>query len=138
MSLFRDRIVATTHLQASSPFFDRLPSEIRQRIYEELWDLYDTRWHIHSFDGHLTPVFPCVVDPDDEDRRYANFQASHADDTVIWESRLRSPWNAHWKCAEAAATSTKLRGRHGRRFSPGGSIKFRPQLYVPLLVCKRM
>lgn len=124
------------HPQALSPFFDRLPSEIRQKIYEELWSLYNTRWHVHSFDGQVVPVFPCINSPDDEDRRYTNFQASGGEDNIIWESRLRSPWNTHWKCAEAAAA--KLSKLQKRRVLPTDPIRFRPRLTTPLLVCKRM
>lgn len=136
MSQLRDRLAATAQLQASSPFFERLPCEIRQKIYEELWGLHDTRWHVHSLEGHVGPVFPCLTDPDDEDKRYTNFQASQEDNVVVWESRLRSPWNTHWRCAEtAAARVSKLRGR---RVLPTDPIKFPLQLCAPLLVCRRM
>lgn len=133
----RDRLAATAHPQAASPFFERLPAEIRHRIYEELWRLHDTRWHIHTVEGgHVAPVFPCLCAPDDEDTRYANFRASREEHVVVWENRLRSPWNTHWRCAEAAAArSSRLRRR---RVSPTDPIRFLPQLSAPLLVCKRM
>lgn len=136
MSQLRDRLAATAQLQAASPFFERLPSEIRHKIYEELWNLHDTRWHIHTVEGHVAPVFPCISGPDDEDTRYANFQASKEEDVVVWENRLRSPWNTHWKCAEAAAT--RLSRLRRRRVSPTDPIRFLPQLSAPLVVCKRM
>lgn len=144
LSSGRDRLVAMAHPQTPSPFFDRLPSEIRQKIYEELWNLYDTRWHVQSTSGggggHVAvPVFPCINSPGDEDTRYTHFQASGgagADDTILWESRLRSPWNTHWKCAEAAAA--KLSKLQKRRVLSTDPIRFRPRPTTPLLVCKRM
>ncbi|KAJ4417541.1 hypothetical protein N0V82_006100 [Gnomoniopsis sp. IMI 355080] len=139
MSHFRDRLAATAQPQTGSPFFERLPSEIRQKIYQELWDLYDTRWHVHTLGvpGPLGPVFPCITTPEEEDIRWNKFQTSLSEDLGIWESRLRSPWNAHWKCAEAA--STKLSRLQKRRATPADPVKFRPLLLSsPLLVCRRM
>lgn len=136
MSQLRDRLAATAQLQTSSSFFERLPYEIRHKIYEELWQLHDTRWHMHSFEGHVGPAFPCITGPDDEDKRYTNFQASKDADVIVWETRLRSPWNTHWKCAEAAAARlSKLRRR---RVLPTDSLRLPVQPYAPLLVCRRM
>ncbi|CAN8102794.1 unnamed protein product [Discula destructiva] len=136
---FRDCLAATAQPQTASPFFDRLPPEIRQKIYVELWGLHDTRWHVHSLIGHDVPgpVFPCIITPEEEDIRYSRFQASLSEDIGIWESRLRSPWNAHWKCAEAAAA--KRSSQRKRRIVSTDPICFRPlMLNDPLLVCKRM
>lgn len=139
MSYSRDHLAATAQPQTASAFFDRLPSEIRRKIYQELWDLHDTRWHVQSLGvpGKLGPVFPCITDPEEEDIRWNKYQASLSEDSGIWESRLRSPWNAHWKCAEAA--STKLSRLQKRRTVPADPVKFRPLLLSnPLLVCKQM
>lgn len=139
MAHFKDHLAATAQQQTASPFFDRLPSEIRQKIYEELWNLHDTRWHVHSLSGQGVPgpVFPCITTPEEEDIRYSRFQTSLSEDIGIWESRLRSPWNAHWKCAEAAAA--KLSRLRKRRIVPTDPIRFRPlMLSSPLLVCKQM
>lgn len=139
MAYSTDQLAATAQQQTASPFFDRLPSEIRQKIYEELWRLHDTRWHVHSISGRDAPgpVFPCIITPEEEDIRYSRFQASLSEDIGIWESRLRSPWNAHWKCAEAAAA--KLSRLRKRRIVPTDPIRFQPlMLSSPLLVCKQM
>lgn len=139
MSQFRDRLAATAHRQTASPFFEKLPSEIRHKIYEELWKLHDTRWHVYSLGvpGTPGPVFPCITSPEEEDIRYSKFQASLIEDSGIWESRLRSPWNAHWKCAEAA--STKVSRLPKRRPTPTDPVRFRPLLLSDsLLVCKQM
>lgn len=139
MTKFRDRLAITAQQQTASPFFDRLPSEIRHQIYAELWNLHDTRWHVHSLSGHDVPgpVFPCIITPEEEDVRYSRFQASLSDDIGFWESRLRSPWNAHWKCAEAAAAN--LSRQRKMRVVSTNPIRFRPlMLSSPLLVCKQM
>lgn len=136
MSHHRDHLAATAQPQFSSSFFERLPYEIRRKIYEELWALHDTRWHIHSFEGHVGPVFPCITGPEDEDKRYTKFQASKDADAIVWETRLRSPWNTHWACAEAAtARASKMRRR---RVLPTDPIRFPLQICTPLLVCKQM
>lgn len=134
-------LAATAQPQTASPFFDHLPSEIRQKIYQELWALHDTRWHVHSLSGHHHapggPVFPCLVAPDDDDIRYSRFQQTCGEELVLWQSRLRSPWNAHWRCAEAAAA--RRAGRRKTRMVSTSPIRFRPlRLSEPLLVCKQM
>lgn len=137
MSQFRDRLAASAQSQAASPFFDRLPSEIRQQIYRDLWDLCDVRWHVHAFSARAVPVFQCLTHPDDDDTRYARFQAERGSDAAVWESRLRSPWNTHWRCAEAAAAELSRLER--RRVPPDAHVRLRDvQLLAPLLVCRRM
>lgn len=129
MAAFYNQVAATAQPQTASPFFQYLPSEIRQKIYEELWDPHSTRWHIDSLS-----VFPCVTDADDEDTRYAQFQASHGDDAALWASRLRSPWNTHWKCADRVVAMPS-----GQRvITPTDHTTTLRHLIAPLLVCKRM
>lgn len=143
MSTIRTGIAATAHHQSSSPFFEKLPFEIREKIYDELWQMHETRWHIHAPGQHTVPVFPCITHADEEDIRYANFKASRGEDAVDWESRLRSPWNTHWKCAEAAAARWSGSSRK-RKTSPSDYIRFTPEYArppgqgSPLFVCKRM
>ncbi|KAF3768132.1 hypothetical protein M406DRAFT_350915 [Cryphonectria parasitica EP155] len=69
MSRLRDSLAATAQPQTSSPFFNDLPCEIRQKIYQHLWDLYDTRWHVHSFGNQVVPVFPCNTHSGEDDVR---------------------------------------------------------------------
>ncbi|KUI68865.1 hypothetical protein VM1G_04613 [Cytospora mali] len=143
MPSLRAGIAATAHPQTSSPFFEKLPFEIREKIYDELWQMHPTRWHVHTPGHHCIPVFPCITDADEEDVRYANFKASRGNDAVEWESRLRSPWNTHWRCAEAAAT--RASGSSRKRIpSANDYIRFTPRYArpleegSPLFVCKRM
>ncbi|KAK2613222.1 hypothetical protein N8I77_000147 [Diaporthe amygdali] len=139
MAQLRSDIAATAELQAASPFFNKLPFEIREKIFDELWALHDTRWHVHSAGDHAVPVFPCITGPDEEDTRYSHFQTSRGSDALAWESRLRSPWNTHWRCAEAAAARA-TNPRTGRTASPRDYIRRRPSFATsssPLLVCKR-
>lgn len=139
MAQLRTGMAATADPQTASPFFDRLPFEIREKIFDELWALHDTRWHVHSAGDHVVPVFPCITGAHEEDIRYARFQASRGVEALTWESRLRSPWNTHWRCAEAAAVrATNL--RTGRTASPRDYVRRRPSFASatsPLLVCKR-
>lgn len=139
MAQLRSDIAATAELQTASPFFNKLPFEIREKIFDELWALHDTRWHVHSAGEHVVPVFPCITGPDEEDTRYSHFQTSRGSDALAWESRLRSPWNTHWRCAEAAAARA-TNPRTGRTASPRDYIRRRPSFATsssPLLVCKR-
>lgn len=136
MSHFRDHVAASAHRQTASPFFDKLPAEIRQKIYDELWDLHQTRWHVDDHKGHAAPVFPCVTACDQEDLRYKKFQAARGDEAAVWEDRLRSPWNTHWMCAEATITAPSRRQR--RMVSPTDHTRILLHLIAPLLVCKRM
>lgn len=142
MSSLRDSFAATADPQTSSSFFEKLPYEIREKIYDELWQLHDTRWHVHAPAQHSVPVFPCITHANEEDTRYANFRASRGDEAVDWEARLRSPWNTHWRCDEAAATT--LAGPRKKNMSPGDYILFASKYArlleqgSPLFVCKRM
>lgn len=133
---FRDRIAASAQRQTASPFFEKLPAEIRQKIYDDLWDLHPTRWHVDSHKGYPVPVFPCIADPDEEDVRYKKFQSSPRDEAAVWEDRLRSPWNNHWKCAEAVITTPSRQQR--RMVSPTDHVRILLHLIAPLLVCKQM
>lgn len=139
-SNLRSDMAATADAQAQSPFFDRLPFEIREKIFDELWALHDTtRWHVHSAGDHVVPAFPCITAACEDDIRYARFQASRGVEALTWESRLRSPWNTHWRCAEAAAVRA-TNPRTGRTASPRDIVRRRPGFASPsspLLVCKR-
>lgn len=139
MASLRAGMAATADPQTSSPFFDQLPFEIREKIFDELWALHDTRWHVHSAGDHAVPAFPCITAAHDDDIRYARFQASRGVEALTWESRLRSPWNTHWRCAEAAAVRA-TNPRTGRTASPRDIVRRRPGFaspMSPLLVCKR-
>lgn len=139
MAQLRSDMAATAEPQTASPFFDKLPFEIREKIFDELWAFHDTRWHVHSAGEHVVPVFPCITDAHEEDTRYAHFQGSRGVEALTWESRLRSPWNTHWRCAEAAAVRA-TNPRTGRTASPRDYVRRRPSFASPsspLLVCKR-
>lgn len=139
MARLRSDMAATAEPQTASPFFDKLPFEIREKIFDELWALHDIRWHVHSAGDHVVPVFPCITGAHEEDTRYARFQSSRGVEALTWESRLRSPWNTHWRCAEAAA-GRATNPRTGRTASPRDYVRRRPSFaspLSPLLVCKR-
>ncbi|PSR80320.1 hypothetical protein BD289DRAFT_455383 [Coniella lustricola] len=136
MSKPNDTRVAPAQAQLSSPFFSRLPPEIRQQIYRELLALYPLAWHIHTVGGRTLPVFPCITDPDEHDPRYEMFQTTRGHETMRWESRMRSPYNFHWRCAEAATAKLPLIDRN--RYLSTDLVKMKMQVPAPLLVCKRM
>lgn len=137
MSNLRHHMAASARPQTASPFFDKLPAEIRRQIYDDLWDLHPTAWHVDDHKGRPVPVFPCVAACHDDDLRYAKFlAAAGGDDAAVWEDRLRSPWNTHWQCAEAAITTPSRRQR--RMLSPADHTRTLLHLLAPLLVCKRM
>lgn len=129
-------LVATAQPQLSSSFFSKLPPEIRQQIYRELFNLYSLSWHVHTVGGRTLPVFSCNTAPDEHDPRYEKFQTTRGHETMRWESRMRSPFNFHWKCAETAAAKLPLIDRN--RYLSTDLVKMKMEVPVPLLVCKRM
>ncbi|KAK4188276.1 hypothetical protein QBC35DRAFT_382906 [Podospora australis] len=103
-------------LQSLSPFFTRLPSEVRQLIYREVWRTTSTRQHIgtdriahvsHPDNILSTETFwhhvPCRTDPTAPDTRFEEFsQASQGSVAeAVWATRLKSEWCLHWACEES-------------------------------------
>ncbi|KAK0643383.1 hypothetical protein B0T16DRAFT_333823 [Cercophora newfieldiana] len=101
----RDAFAATANSQIDSPFFARLPPEIRELIYIEFWrndGVGSLRQHILWRDGRPTRV-PCVTDPLAKDIRFTKF--NNADpgsyERSAWHHRLTTSWSLHWACEEA-------------------------------------
>ncbi|KAK0750906.1 hypothetical protein B0T18DRAFT_443528 [Schizothecium vesticola] len=124
--------------QAASPFFTRLPYEIRQQIYLECWrasglpsSCSDGRLRQHIVmreDGHFTHT-PCITNPHDRDARYAGFRNAPLAslERATWLQRLKTEWCLHWACEEAMLDKTVTPGPHPR-----------PSTILPvLLTCKQ-
>lgn len=113
--------------QGSSPFFTKLPFEVRRLIYVEVCRASGLKHHITtSFlrqKGQFRRV-RCICDPSTVDDRYTRFRAStNSEEAQKWTKRLQSDWNVHWACEEAWEEAPEKM----------------PQPYWPvLLACKRM
>jgi len=106
--------------QLSSPFFRRLPLEIRWRVYSCYWDAPQSRaQHILDHGERGFASSPCVINPDEIDPSWD--ELAH-DCTHIrgdfdmgsrlrqkWVSRLRSTWCNHWRCEEGAQVASNIR-----------------------------
>jgi hypothetical protein len=120
------------YAQLDSPFFRRLPPEIRQKIYEDILHSSGLTQHIYkSAIGDNAPIShtPCLTDPDAPDDReiryFDTFEGAAADDDETirairsrWRARQHTDWCNHWACEEAPA-------------EPSGFL-------TPLLACRRM
>ena len=127
-----DKFADTARDQFESAFFGKLPLEIRQQIYEELWRMTGGgSHHIFHHSGRLRRC-ACVTDHDAEDERdgiVEKFKLAKALTHKTYFSsptlhkKLSSKWTKHWKCEEHLA----------RR----GTAKRSP--FLPMLTtCKRM
>lgn len=118
--------------QSRSPFFERLPPEIRHQIYDAVLDSAGLTQHIYKSDvGHSAAVAHtrCCIDPDDKDMRerlveaavsaLSNGQSIH--DDTLWRARQYTDWCNHWQCEESLEAQPP--------YSP---------FLAPLLTCKRM
>lgn len=116
--------------QSDSAFFRLLPPEIREKIYESLWD--SETQHVYMCNANPSGPLahaPCIIDPDAEDTREKTYEAiqiapagseeSHypAEVKMAWRARQYTNWCHHWQCEEASASGS---------------------LMGPLLACKRM
>lgn len=101
----RDDFAKTADPQQASPFLSMLPLEIRKMIYEELWRSSGFRQHIFRFkNDRKFSTCRCITDPDAEDVRFDKFMDMLSDERVIWNARLKSEWNTHWRCGEIEET----------------------------------
>lgn len=135
-------LVSTCHHQLQSPFF-RLAFEVRERIYNALWDSTETTWHVFVRNGRLTHA-RCITGHDApvDARHQLQITEDHPardimypDSEVrwcepLWSRRLLSSWCNHWACEEAALADSK----------PWWRFKRRPRSpFLPvLLTCKKM
>ena len=124
---------ATTCLQLVSPFFGRIPLEIRDMIYSELWTTSGPRQHVFSRNGRLAHC-PCLLTEGKDDKKddefeevWQNRRRSRTGSIMVdekWASRFSSSWNDHWICEEEMLSDAKR----------GSRAPFLPAL----LTCKRM
>ncbi|KAF9874993.1 hypothetical protein CkaCkLH20_07687 [Colletotrichum karsti] len=98
-----------THGQSQSNFFVRLPQEIREMIYQELWRDSGTAQHIIRTPAGYTHC-RCVFDQSgksggrdgDDDLWEAMWMVPDARGSgPLWYKREMSSWGDHWKCEEA-------------------------------------
>ena len=133
--MFPDRAAfqATAHLQLSSSFFGKLPLEIRDIIYSEVWAASGLRQHVFSRDDRLVHC-PCLLASGKDDKKddefeevWQNRRRSRTGSIVVdekWASRFSSSWNDHWICEEEMLSNAKPKPH---------------ALFLPaLLTCKRM
>lgn len=126
--------------QSASPFFTRLPYEIRQQIYLDCFRASGLpsshpssglRQHILlRSDGHFTHT-PCITSPTSPDIRYAGFRNAPLAslERATWLQRLKTEWCLHWACEEAMLDKTITLGPHSHP---------RPSTILPLLLtCKQ-
>jgi hypothetical protein len=160
----REMLAANASPQSDSAFFSRLPLEVRQQIYKEMWTAAGLKQHI--VDGTEEGPeeerrrwirMPCIVNQrdtsKDADVRYVEYhQAVRAitstisehrpvsrqdtDRLTAWEDRLKSTWCLHWRCDEEGLIRdvTTDIGESLKLDSHGAPGIF----FLPLLVCKRL
>jgi len=124
------QLASTADEQLSSPFFTRLPLEVRNMIYAEFWRTSGLRQHVTTDPDapSSAPIkfihTPCLIRPEEPDVRYTNYKASGGGPYGPWKQRLRSEWTIHWPCQEALE-----RQQSSRTWSP----------FLPVLsTCKRL
>lgn len=121
--------------QLQSDLFSRIPREIRDMIYVQLWEVSGPRQHVFEHEAGLTH-WPCLLNDEEEDTRNKNFEAlwheqqgKHPQSMVhhaTWARRMSSTWHEHWRCEEAMIDA-KAEGKKTQA------------LFLPsLLTCKRM
>ena len=138
-------------LQLQSPFFGKLPAEIRQQIYDECWLTSGPQQHVLLRQGLRSPLggelthFPCRKTPGDEsemlsehDSIVENQRQSRSRSSAFlvdetWLSRFSSPWLDHWRCEEALQEEDLVRDSER---SSGITPKQRT-LFLPMLLCCR-
>lgn len=126
--------------QPISPFFGRLPPEIRHQIYEALLHSAGSTQHIYKSDvGDSAAITqtPCLIDPDDDDVRELRYVETFSEisetacrgdpnnyDQKVWRGRQSTDWCNHWQCEEGGSEDPEA--PHFGAF------------LGPLLTCKRM
>ncbi|SPO03136.1 uncharacterized protein DNG_05818 [Cephalotrichum gorgonifer] len=152
--------------QLQSAFITRLPTEVRDAIYLELWRSNGLRQHIlwHGLwqDNHLCS-WPCTTKYEVDDRLQRDIEElrrrmnvplgermrkSQDPETATYVRRLQSPWINHWACGERAEQEHGLGAVDGfttsdivcwRRSRVNGQHVPPRSPYLPmLLTCKLM
>lgn len=93
--------------QLHTGFFGKLPEEIREMVYQELWRAAGLGQHIirtQAGYAHSRCLFrrPGTTPADGDDPWEFNWMAPDARGPVpLWYKREMSTWCDHWKCEEA-------------------------------------
>ncbi|KAI0131943.1 hypothetical protein BJ170DRAFT_591924 [Xylariales sp. AK1849] len=104
-------VLKESNTQSGSRFLHILPFEIRQIIYDYVWDAHGRQYHIHLRNGRLIHA-RCVMNHRDDDLDFIqkemdrihgseHFDEFRNDRLRMWYRRLVSPWGRrHWRCKE--------------------------------------
>lgn len=114
--------------QSQSRFFNMLPVEVRQLIYQDIWALSGLTQHIYIANGSYTHC-PCLIDHNAPDKRQTELdllwpelpRVGHGDfrsESPEWRRRLLSTWCNHWPCEEAAARNATSEAAPSSSFLP--------------------
>ncbi|KAF7533086.1 hypothetical protein G7054_g7398 [Neopestalotiopsis clavispora] len=114
--------------QSQSRFFNILPVEVRQLIYQDIWALSGLTQHIYIANGSYTHC-PCLIDHNAPDKRQTELdllwpelpRVGHGDfrsESPEWRRRLLSTWCNHWPCEEAAARNATSEAAPSSSFLP--------------------
>lgn len=152
--------------QLQSAFVARLPTEVRDAIYLELWRSVGLHqhivWHGKEEDRHFCS-WPCTTEFEVEDRLQQKVEESYTrlgvpigqdlrntrdPEAAVYCRRLQSPWMNHWACGERAYQEHRIDAVWG--FSTDGLICWKKNRwdtqpmpprspYLPMLLsCKLM
>lgn len=119
LKLMVQHTAMSTNSQSKSAFVTRLPREVRDAIYLELWRFIGLRQHVVSHRNHenTDPEHPgwhfcryrCVTDFEVEDRLQQEVELLRIEQNtepmslihnIPYQKRLASPWHNHWACGE--------------------------------------
>ncbi|KAK1574589.1 uncharacterized protein LY79DRAFT_652390 [Colletotrichum navitas] len=130
--------------QLATGFFGKLPEEVREMIYQELWRAAGLGQHVirtQAGYAHSRCLFdrPGATAADGEEPWEFNWMAPDAHGPgPLWYKREMSTWCDHWKCEESREEREIwrdiARGRTGRSVPCETWTAFLPMM----LTCKRM
>lgn len=110
----------------------RVPREIRDIIFDHLWNDAGLAQHIVFQNGHYSAA-KCLTAHSVPDNSLAEESASHGtsrfEDVVLWR-RMTSSWGNHWRCEEFSHAGRSEQ----RQINDAGSSLF----LTLLLVCRQM
>ncbi|KAH8681909.1 hypothetical protein BX600DRAFT_447481 [Xylariales sp. PMI_506] len=108
----QSKIESKAHRQPQSWLLERLPLELREQIYMDIWRDAGLTQHIfiHPKGGYTHST--CVTDhhaPDSRQVEIDRFWSSRAPSggflkDALWNRRLGSTWCNHWSCEELAVS----------------------------------
>ncbi|TDZ65201.1 hypothetical protein CTRI78_v003569 [Colletotrichum trifolii] len=90
--------------QSKSNFFQKLPPEVRDQIYQEFWNVTGVKRHVFLVNRQLK-YSPCITSHEAPDDRQVGIARDFAPYPSVqelpkWFDRLISPWCNHWRCGE--------------------------------------